>query len=164
MNDIRELCREYRDLPIVVGGYGMADLMGWTSTAGKIQFVGDSAYNNEYFQSIGVNNYFVGRSWFISGSNLKFMSNIETLISLLVFPTSQWGYKALCNGIRYMDSEVDWMSEVKSLNLVDELFKRLNTAIEIGEDDKTILSGARYRLKLADDNPFVPSDMFIDKN
>ena len=140
-------CLKYKDYPVVVAGESMADLCGFTQTEGRIRFCGDPKYENEGLYHIGpLSDGIVGRSHMRSGGALKFANAVETLLSLLLFDCSQWGYKGLCKAIRILGPDVDWWTPVKELGLEGILFEKLREAISLWEDDESILGVARYRL------------------
>ena len=144
-----ELCKEYKNLNIIVSDESMADISGLVSTAGKMRYIGHPSLANDDLQCTANDPYFIGKSWRQSGGNLKFMGNIELIISLIKYSTSHWGLIALCNAIRRFYPNVYWADEVIKLSLEDRLFELLNDAVKLGEDDKSIISGARYRIEQA---------------
>ena len=144
-----ELCKKYKNLDIIVSDKSMADICGLVSTTGKMRYIGQPSLANEDLQCAANDSYFIGASWRQSGSNLKFMSNIELVVSLIKYSTSHWGLIALCAAIRRFYPDVYWADEVIKLNLESQLFELLNDAVKLGEDDKSIISGAKYRLEQA---------------
>ena len=146
---LHKYCSIYCHLPIIVSDESMADLVGLVSTAGKMRYIGSPSFANEDLQCTADDSYFHGSCWMISGGSLKFMSNIELVISLIKYSTSHWGLLALCNAIRRFHPDVHWADEVIKLNLEGRLFELLTDAVKLGEDDKSIISGAKYRIEQA---------------
>ena len=145
-HEIVEALEIYKDFPIIITSESMADILGWTETAGRIQYLGDPKYENDVLFCKGEKLFFEGLGLRKSGGNLKFMSNVEAFLSLLIFEINQWGYKGLCRAICRMEPEVKWADAVIKHNLEDTLIEKLKTAISLGEDDETIIEAANIRL------------------
>ena len=147
------LCHKYNYIDGVVIGETMADFMGWTSVHGKIWYCADKDYEVEKFMWFGKSQW-NGNSPLKTQGKLRFADWLETFHSLLVYDISQWGYTALCTAIRYMPEENDWWNLVKQENLEEVLWNKLETAIELGEDDNSILELVKFKVNYPPLNAF----------
>ena len=142
-------CAEYKELPIVITCETAADILGLTSTYGALQYCAERDFNIEGLKWLGNNPNITGDSWLKTGGNLKISGNIETIIALITYDISQWGYKALCNALRWNLQEVRWAERVIELGLEDELYTKIKYAVELNEEDEGIIKCADVRFKQA---------------
>jgi hypothetical protein len=131
--------QKYTHLPIIVAGESMADILGWTSVVGKLQYIGDKKYENRDLCCLSESGY-TGNSFMGSGGQLRFMSNIETLCSLVEYDCSHWGLRAICHALRCLHMDVKWYAELSKRGLEQRLVEKLTIAVELNEDDESVFN------------------------
>ena len=77
--ELVDRCLKFKELPIIIVAETMADIFGFVSVYGRVQYCGDSCFENEELVCLGKPPEFLrGECYLTRNYVLRFSSNIET--------------------------------------------------------------------------------------
>jgi hypothetical protein len=149
---LAEIIYYYGNLPILIAGHTAADILGWASTYGRWQYIGDKKHENDDLICLDEYPHSRDRTAFKNRSNssLKIMDNISTLCSLVTHVESDWGLSALREVLAY-SKDFWWAREIVTRGIQDRLFEKLEEAAELGITDKIFNERIRLYIECAAD-------------